>query len=155
MDRPPIRRKDLSPCPSPSRRRLLAGLLMLPATPLFAQGSEIVVIVHPDNPYPIDRRFLQRLYTGTIKAWPDGSPAFALDLPEDHALRNTFSQELLGRSVANVRAVWSQNIFTGKGLPPRITSVEAEMRRLVAANRNAIGYISAAMVDATVKAHRV
>ena len=69
-------------------------------------------------------------------------------------MRAAFSQQWLGRSVANVRAIWAQHIFTGRGLPPRVTSAETEMRRLVATNRNAIGYVSVAMVDASVAAHR-
>lgn len=154
-----MRRPQTPPIPQqprdPGRRRVLVGLLLLPAGALHAQTAEVVVIVHPDNPHSVDRGFVQRLYTGATKAWPDGSPAFALDLPEDHALRAAFSQQLLGRSVANLRAIWSQNIFTGKGLPPRTTTAEAEMRRLVATNRNAIGYISASMVDPSVKSFRV
>lgn len=141
--------------PGLTRRRLLAGLLLLPAGAALGQGTEVVVIIHPENPHAADRSFVQRLYTGALKGWPDGSPAFTLDLPEDHALRAAFSQQWLGRSVANVRAIWAQNIFTGKAMPPRVTSAEAEMRRLVATNRNAVGYVSAAMVDASVKAYRL
>jgi ABC-type phosphate transport system substrate-binding protein len=147
----------LDPCAEPfalSRRRMLAGLLMLPASAALSQAPEVVVIVHPDNPHAADRNLVRRLYTGALRSWPDGSPAFALDLPEDHALRAAFSQQWLGRSVANVRAIWAQNIFTGRGLPPRVTSAETEMRRLVATNRNAIGYVGVAMVDASVAAHR-
>lgn len=141
--------------PGLTRRRLLAGLILMPTASARAQNVEVVVIVHPDNPHATDRSFVQRLYTGALKGWPDGSPAFTLDLPEDHALRTAFSERWLGRSVANVRAIWAQNIFTGKGMPPRVTSAEAEMRRLVATNRNAVGYVSAAMVDTSVKAYRL
>jgi hypothetical protein len=133
------------------RRRLLVTGLLLPLAPVQARPADVAVIVHPDNPHAVTPEFVRRLYTGAIRSWPDGSPAFALDLPEEHALRPAFSQQWLGRSVANVRAIWSQNIFTGKGLPPRVTSAEAEMRRLVATHRNAIGYIGIAMLDDQVK----
>ena len=50
-----------------------------------------------------------------------------------------------------VGALWAQNIFAGKGLPPKVATPGAEMKRLVATNRNAIGYIRASEVDDTVK----
>jgi hypothetical protein len=50
-----------------------------------------------------------------------------------------------------MRAIWSQNIFTGKGMPPRVVSLDAEMKRLVATNRNAIGYIRTSQLDPTVR----
>lgn len=143
--------------PRLNRRRLLAGVLLWPACALMAQeadGAGVVVILHPDNPHAADQRFVQRLYTGVLRGWPDGSPAFTLDLPEEHPLRVAFSQQWLGRSVANMRAVWAQHIFTGRGLPPRVIAGEAEMLRLVATNRNAIGYVSAATADASVKAYK-
>lgn len=149
---PPIARPQ---APGLSRRRLLTGLLLLPIGAAGAQGAEVVVIVHPDNPHAADRSFVQRLYTGALKSWPDGSPALTLDLPEDHAVRAAFSLQWLGRSVANVRAVWAQNIFTGKGLPPRVATPETEIRRLVASHRHAIGYVTAATVDASVKSFRL
>ena len=138
-----------------SRRTWLAGMVFLPALPVQSRASEVVVIVNPDNPHPVDRTYVQRLYTGILRAWPDGSPAFPLDLPEDHATRALFSQQWLVRSVANVRTLWAQHVFTGKGLPPRITSLEAEMKRLVVTNRNAIGYVSASLADSSVRVVRL
>ncbi|MFN9450316.1 MAG: hypothetical protein ACK58U_11745 [Rubrivivax sp.] len=138
-----------------NRRACLTGLLLMPIVPVYSQSANVVVIVHPDNPHAVDRVFVQRLYTGVLRAWPDGSPAFALDLPEEHATREAFSQQWLSRSVANVRTLWAQNVFTGKGLPPRITSVEVEMRRLVATNRNAIGYVAVTQADASLRSIRL
>ena len=50
-----------------------------------------------------------------------------------------------------MRAIWQQNIFSGNGLPPKIVSPDSAMKHLVASNRNAIGYILASQVDASVK----
>lgn len=154
--RPPLN-QALGPSAGPriNRRTWLAGLALLPAISVRSQTAEVVVILHPQNTYPVDRAFVQRLYTGVLRAWPDGSPAFALDLPEEHATRAAFSQQWLVRSVANVRTLWAQNVFTGKGLPPRTTSMETEMKRLVATNRNAIGYMSGSLVDDSVRVIRL
>ena len=66
--------------------------LLLPLAPVQARPADVAVIVHPDNPHAVTPEFVRRLYTGAIRSWPDGSPAFALYLPEEHALRPAFSQ---------------------------------------------------------------
>jgi ABC-type phosphate transport system substrate-binding protein len=128
---------------------LVTALTMLWVT--SAWSEQVVVVVNKDNPNSIDLGYVARIYSGALKAWPDGSPVFALDQPEESESRAQFSNQVLNRSVANMRAVWSQNIFTGKGLPPKIVSPDVEMRRLVATNRNAIGYLKASQVDDSVK----
>lgn len=125
----------------------LAGLATL-CTPSLA--DDIVIIVNKDNLNPVDREFVIRVYTGSIRGWPDGSPVFALDQPEDSETRQQFAV-YLGKSVANLRAIWSQNIFTGRGMPPKVTTPDSEMKHLVATNRNAIGYIRASQLDASVR----
>jgi ABC-type phosphate transport system substrate-binding protein len=141
---------------APASRLRRAFLTSLSLTPLLwcASGhtDSIVVIMNRDNTNAVDLAYVNKVYSGTLKAWPDGSPVFALDHSEDSELRAQFSTQVLSRSVANMRAIWSQNIFTGRGLPPRVVSVDAEMKRLVASNRNALGYIRASQLDASVKA---
>lgn len=134
-------------------RTVAAAMLLLGAGQAFAAGDDIVVILNKDNPNAVDIGFVVRVYTGALKGWPDGSPVFALDQPEDSATREAFCTSVLKKSVANLKAIWSQNIFTGKGLPPRVAGAgDLEMKRLVATNRNAIGYIRASQLDDTVKA---
>lgn len=116
-----------------------------------ALAEDVVVIMNKDNPNTVDLAYVAKVYSGSLKAWPDGSPVFALDHPDDSELRATFTSVVLNRSVANMRAIWSQNIFTGKGLPPKVVSPDAEMKKLVATNRNAIGYVRASQVDSSVR----
>ena len=131
------------------KRILAAAVVCTLAAPAFGEG--VVVIVHKDNPHAVDKQYIISLYTGVAKGWPDGSPAFLLDQPEDSEPRALFYSSVLGRSVATMRAIWSQNIFSGKGLPPKVASPDTEMKRIVAANRNAIGYVRASEVDGSVR----
>jgi ABC-type phosphate transport system substrate-binding protein len=129
----------------------LALLLCVLAAPSVRAADEIVVIVNKDNPQTIDRAYVQRIYTGVSKAWPDGSPVFPLDQDQGGEVRENFCQEWLGRSGAAVAAIWAQNIFTGKALPPKIVAPDERMKKIVATNRNAIGYIRRSSLDNTVK----
>jgi len=130
---------------------MLAALVLLKAPDAAAADDAVVVIIHKDNQHAIDRNYLVAIYTGRLKGWPDGSPVFALDQSDGASVREAFYLHFVGRTVANMQAVWAQNIFSGKGLPPKVASPDSEMKRIVSTNRNAIGYIRASEVDDTVR----
>jgi ABC-type phosphate transport system substrate-binding protein len=115
-----------------------------------AGADDIVVIVHKDNSHTVDLTYVQQLYVGAVRGWPDGTPAFVLDQPNGSPERERFSTNVLRRSSANVRAIWAQNIFTGRGLPPKVAA-DDEIKRIVASNRHAIGYIRASQLDDSVR----
>jgi ABC-type phosphate transport system substrate-binding protein len=59
---------------------------------------------------------------------------------------------VLGKTVGNVKAIWAQLVFSGRALPPKQAASDDEVKKLVAGNKNAIGYIKASSVDDSVKA---
>jgi ABC-type phosphate transport system substrate-binding protein len=132
-------------------RRTAALSIALVAGALGARAEDIVIIVNRDNPSVVDAAFVQRVYVGAIKGWPDGRPVLVFDQPEGSDAREVFCSTVLKKSVANVKAIWSQNIFTGKGLPPKVASPDEVMKQAVASNIGAIGYIRASQLDASVK----
>lgn len=125
--------------------------ILLLGSPALALADDIVVIVNRENPNAIDPAFVQRVYVGSIKGWPDGTPVMALDQPEGSDARQAFCDTVLKKSMTNVKAIWSQNIFTGKGLPPKVAAPDQAIKQAVAANIGAIGYIHLSQVDASVK----
>ena len=131
--------------------RVLTPLLLLFAAQGAMAEEEVVVITNLENANVIDRAYVVKVYTGAVKGWPDGSPIFVLDYGQDSELRKIFYSRFIGKSPAAMRAIWSQNIFTGKAMPPRVTQEDSEMKRIVAGNRNAIGYIRASQIDRTIK----
>lgn len=74
-----------------------------------------------------------------------------VDLAEGHPLREDFYVKALGKSTSQVKSYWAKLLFTGKGTPPREYSNSADVKRALAANPNAIGYIEKSSVDASVK----
>jgi len=91
------------------------------------------------------------IFLGKTNRFPDGSPAVPIDLAEDAPERERFYAQYTGKSPAQVKAYWSKIIFTGRGQPPRQASTGREMRKLVAENPNAIGYIDPSLVDSSVR----
>lgn len=135
-----------------NRRHLLLCAVLLTCQSVATAADDVIAIVHRDNPHPIDKAYVVGIYTGRLKGWPDGSPVFPLDQDLGGEVRDAFCQEWLGRSPAAVNAIWAQNIFTGKALPPKIVAADERMKRIVATNRNAIGYIRRSALDDTVRA---
>lgn len=130
-------------------RRLLLVLAMGAAAPVWA--DDIVVIVNKDNTHPVDLSVVRSIYIGALGGWPDGSRVFALDQPANSDAREQFCANVMHKSCATLRVIWSQNIFTGKGLPPKVVDSDGVVKRMVAADAHAIGYIHVSQVDASVK----
>jgi hypothetical protein len=74
-----------------------------------------------------------------------------LDLPESSPIRQYFYQKATDRNAAQVKAAWSRITFTGQGRPPKELADAAAVKKAVAQDPKAIGYIPKSEVDATVK----
>ena len=126
---------------------LLAGA----ALSMSASAADVVVIVNKANANAVDKALVAKIYTGVTKSWPDGGPIFPLDQDENSPIRADFYSSVMGKSTSNMKALWAQIIFSGKGLPPKIANPDAEVKKVVSTNKNAIGYIRASSVDDTIK----
>ena len=123
---------------------LSAGFSM----PVFAA---VAVIVHPDNPNTLDAKQVRKLFLGKLRAFPNGMEVLPIDQAVDDPSRAVFVKKILKKGEGNLNSYWARMIFSSKGKPPKVINNPAEMKKLIAANKNAIGYIDAAEVDDTVK----
>jgi ABC-type phosphate transport system substrate-binding protein len=73
--------------------------------------------------------------------------------PVDNAtpVRSQFYTKVAGKDEAQVKAIWSKLVFTGKATPPKELASNADVVKAVAADPNAIGYVDKSAVDASVK----
>jgi hypothetical protein len=74
-----------------------------------------------------------------------------INLTEKNPLRDEFFAKACKKDPVQVQAMWGKLIFTGTGTPPAEVDSGAAMRKAVAADPNAVGYIDRKDVDATVK----
>lgn len=106
-----------------------------------------VVIVHPSNPVSsLGAADVTRMFLKQTTQWPNGTAVTPVDLPVSNSVRESFSQAVLGRSARSIKSYWSQQIFSGRGVPPPERATEDEVARFVLANRGAIGYVAPASV---------
>lgn len=135
---------------------LLAADSATRAEPGDAQTDAVVVIVSASSSVTeISRLLLADLYTGRASRFPNGAPAVPIDQKPGSAERATFCENFLGRSEAQLKAHWAKIIFTGRGRPPAEASDGETVRRMVARDPRAIGYVDSRLVDATVRVIRV
>jgi ABC-type phosphate transport system substrate-binding protein len=116
-----------------------------------AEAGDFVVIVNKANTAKLDKGTVAKIYLGDIRSWPDGTPTATIDLPESNSTRIAFYREVVGKSVANMKAIWSRLIFSGKALPPKQVANDDEVKKAVASATGGLGYINATAMDATVR----
>ena len=129
-------------------RRLLPALSVALASVFWVTPAcaELVIIVNPAN--PATRMFPSQ----AAQFFMGGSVMFTpIEQAPDSAIRAEFYKKVLEKEPAQVEAMWSKLAFTGKGKPPQEMKNSAEVKKAVAANPKAIGYIEKSAVDDTVK----
>jgi hypothetical protein len=100
------------------------------------------VIVNPKTAVTsLSRTFLQDAFLKKTGRWPDDGVIRPADLTAN-VTRIRFSEEVLGRSLAAVRAYWQQRIFSGRDVPPPELDTDAKVVAYVLKYEGAIGYVS-------------
>jgi ABC-type phosphate transport system substrate-binding protein len=123
----------------------VAGLISI-AGASSATLADVAVIVSKNSPAAtLTADQVSQIYLGKSKALTP------IDNAEKSSVRNEFYSKVAGKDEAQVKAIWSKLVFTGKGTPPKSLGSSAEVLKAVADNANAIGYVERSAVDATVK----
>lgn len=120
----------------------------------LSAAAEVVIVVNPKNPVSaLTAEQASAIFLAKASEFPaGGGQAVPIDQNEGVALRDEFYQKAAGRDAAQIKAYWSKIVFTGKGQPPKAVANSAEVKKLIAANPNMVGYIDKASVDGSVKA---
>ena len=135
--------------------RFLAGLtvlLLFASLPAGALAEDVVAVVSTRSPVTaLSANQVADIFLGRSTRFPDGTHAVPIDQNEDSPVRDRFYAQFTGKSAAQVKAHWSKIIFTGRGQPPRQASSGAELKKMIADNPQAIGYIDPKLVDSSVR----
>jgi ABC-type phosphate transport system substrate-binding protein len=102
-----------------------------------------LVIVNPDNPRTsVDRQFLEDAFLKKVTHWPEDGEIQPVDLAPTLPTRRQFSEDVLERSVEEVRTYWDQRIFSGRDVPPPQLDDDQQVVAYVASHPGAVGYVS-------------
>jgi len=137
---------------APRRARAVAVLLGLVLCACVEASSGVVVVVAAGEPVPeLSPAQIEDIFLGRSNRFPDGRPAMPIDRSEGSPVRQAFYSEVLGRTLAQVKAHWSKIIFTGRGRPPRQLASADELRKLLRDNPAAISYMLPDEIDDSVR----
>jgi ABC-type phosphate transport system substrate-binding protein len=126
---------------------VLAAAVIATAAVLPARvGAETVVIVSAKN--PATRMFSEQAAQFFLGKSTMFTP---VDQADGSAIRNDFYKKVTDKDAAQVKAIWSKLVFTGKAQAPKEYKSNAEVKKAVADDPKAIGYIDKSAVDDTVK----
>jgi ABC-type phosphate transport system substrate-binding protein len=135
--------------------RLLGTFLLVlglgAASAARAQEAVVAVVSAKSPVTALNSDQVADIFLGKTGRFPDGSQAVPIDQQEDAPGRERFYAQFTGKSPAQVKAHWSKIIFTGRGQPPRQATSVAELKKMIADNPNAIGYIDPSHVDGSLR----
>lgn len=128
---------------------IVAGVLAV-ASQLAA--AQVAVVVGAKSPVGnLTDEQVASVYLGKTNTLPGGGAVALADLPESNPARDHFYTKATGKNGAQIKATWARLTFSGKGVPPKEMPTSADVKKFVAGNPNAIGYIEKSAVDASVK----
>lgn len=120
----------------------VAAITLALAAPAMA---EVVVVVNPGNADALGKDQIANVFLGKSTALTP------IDQTDGSPIRAEFYKKVADKDAAQAKALWSKLVFTGKATPPKEVGSSADVKKAIAANPKAIGYIEKSAVDASVK----
>ena len=118
--------------------------------PVAADEPTLAVIVHPTRTAPLSIDDVARVFLRQRRFWADGAPIVPLNQGLGTAARAQFTSRVLRMDTEHLQRYWNERYFDGV-LPPAVLSSPAAVRRYVASEPDAIGYLQADEVDDSVR----
>jgi ABC-type phosphate transport system substrate-binding protein len=129
----------------------LAGLVLWLAAGSAAAADVVAVVSTKSSVDTLSRSQVMDLFLGKSSRFPGGRAAVPVDQAEGSDARNAFYLTFADKSPAQMKAHWSKVIFTGRGQPPQAVASGVLVKKVLAGNPGAIGYLERSEVDDSVK----
>ncbi|HEX6831946.1 MAG TPA: phosphate ABC transporter substrate-binding protein [Rudaea sp.] len=131
-------------------KKWLAGAL-LSAVATGASADVVVVVSAKSDVGNLTNEQVSQIFLAKSTTFPNGTPAVPVDQDEGAAPRNEFYTKVTGKDAAQLKAYWSQLLFSGKAQKPAHAPDNNGVKALIAGKPGAIGYIDKSAVDGSVK----
>lgn len=133
-------------------RRLIISVLFLTSVPsALATGPErIAVIVRADRTVEAGIDDVAQIYLKKRRFWPDRRPILPVNRQIGSREREAFTRNVFADIARGLPMYWNRQYFRGVLPPPTLASDEA-VKRYIALEENAIGYVHEKSVDESVR----
>jgi ABC-type phosphate transport system substrate-binding protein len=129
----------------------LPWLLTVAMISTSAHADVVVIVSAKSHVTGIKAEQAARIFLGKTSTFPDNGDAVPIDQAEGSPIREEFYSKVVHKTSTQLAAYWAKIIFTGDGRPPEMLNGNAAVRKAVADNPNAIGYIDKSAVNKSVK----
>lgn len=141
-----------SPIRALVRRAAAVGVGLAFAFANGTAGADVVAVVSSKSAITtLSKAQIEDIFFGRVTHLPAGLQAVPLDQAEGSSAREEFYARVAGKSPAQMKAYWSRIIFTGRGQPPKEMTNGTALRKRLADDPTAIGYIDASLVNNSIK----
>ena len=115
-----------------------------------AAAKDLAVVVHPGRSVTLSTAEVGRIYLRKRRFWTDGELIVPVNRDSGSEERQVFVRAVFGEDAPQLVFYWNQQYFKGV-LPPATLASDEAVKRFVAGEPLAIGYIDADEIDATVR----
>jgi len=107
--------------------------------------AQVVVVVNPKAAESsLSKEQVSQFFLGKSNAL---TPVDQTDI----GIRSEFYKKVTDKEISQVKSLWSKLVFTGKATMPKEAADGAAVKKMVAGDPKAIGYIDRSLVDGSVK----
>lgn len=130
--------------------RVFIAVLLLAAPAGATAADGLAVIVHRQRTDPLDPDRIVQIYLKQRRFWSDGKRIVPVNREAGSELRALFVRRVLGTSASRLVVYWNRQYFQGV-LPPATLASDEAVKRFVARERAAIGYVDPGALDDSVR----
>ena len=136
-----------------SVRKLKIAVAALSLATTFAHAEVVVVVAAKSSVSNMTPEQVSKIFLGKDDKFPNGERAIPVDQFEGAAARNEFYTKVAGKDASQVKAYWSNLLFSGSSAvkPPKMVPDSDVVKKVVAGTPGQIGYINKEAVDSSVK----
>lgn len=130
-------------------RSTIPVLLLVCTLADVARAGDLVVIAHPNREVRLTAAEVARIFLRKRRFWSDGKAIVPVNRESGSGARDTFVRLLFGEDARALVVYWNRQYFRGV-LPPATLASDEAVKRFVATESRAIGYIAPDLLDDTV-----
>jgi len=119
------------------------------AIPVHAE-ERLAVIVGTEREAKLSRQDVAQIFLRKRRFWSDGASIVPVNRNAGSAARETFTKQIFAKEIRFLPSYWNRQYFQGV-LPPLTLASDEAVRRFVAVEADAIGYVHESFVDDSVR----
>jgi len=124
-------------------RMLCLALYLSAPLAVSAADQRLKVIVHPTRARRLTIAEVRAIFLKQQLLWDDGQPIVPVNRAAGSEAREGFSYAVFNQNSRRLAAYWNRRYYDAGEFPPATLASEEAVLRFVAANSNAIGYVTA------------